>query len=97
MRLLFLQGMQNLSHLPYLKMLLFVYTPRLLPETEGKYIRQESEKFRQESGYVTFFALRPRQIFKFHLFLCLETYCPRMTQNEVTVFILFKTNSCTPF
>jgi hypothetical protein len=33
---------------------LFVYTSRLVPEMEGKYIRQESEKFKQESGYVTF-------------------------------------------
>lgn len=34
---------------------------------------------------MTFFALRPRQKFKFHLFLCLEAYCLTMNQNEVTV------------
>jgi len=61
-----------------------VFTARLLPEMKGKYISQESEKFKKESGYVTFFALRPRQKFKFHLFLCLEAYYPKMTQNEVT-------------
>jgi uncharacterized circularly permuted ATP-grasp superfamily protein len=50
-----------------------------------KYISQKSEKFKQESGHITLFALRPRQKFMFHLFLCLEAYCSKMTQNEVTV------------
>jgi len=50
---------------------LFVYTTRLLPEMKGKYISQESEKFKEECGYMTFFSLRPRQKFKFHLSICL--------------------------
>jgi hypothetical protein len=77
--------MQYLKHLPYLKVrCLCILHDSYLKWKENVLVRNQKNS-NKNKGTWRFSALRPRQKFKFYLFPCLEAYCRKMTQYEVTV------------